>query len=84
MILHNKGHILINLHHLWRGQSALSGFGQFWASLGTPGANYPSSILSLYSPYGFISSYKKLSKTVEWFRRYSNLKNRAISLAESF
>ena len=33
MILHDKWHILINLHHLWRDQSAVSCFGQFWAGM---------------------------------------------------
>ena len=37
MILHDKWHILINLHHLWRDQSAVSCFGQFWAGMARQG-----------------------------------------------
>ena len=37
MLLHDKGHILINLHHLWRVQSAVSCFGQFWAGMARQG-----------------------------------------------
>jgi len=39
---------------------------------------------SITKVYGSISSCKKLSKTGAQFRRYSNLKNQAIWLVESF
>ena len=51
-----------------------------WASMGMRTGIIASSV---YSPYGITSSYKKSFRMAKRFWRYSNLKNRAIWLAES-
>ena len=68
----------------YRKSPILGHFGHFLPNLGQTRILPKTPALSLFYVYYPLTSCKKSSKTAERFRRYSNLKNRTIWLAESF